>query len=325
MARPRIFVSSTYFDLKSVRADLEHFIRERGFDPVLHERGAVPYGSSEALERYCYKEIETCDILISIVGGRYGSQSDDTNYSVSQMELRVALEQNKQVYIFVEREVYHEYRTFERNKDAKIKWASVDNPRIYEFLGEIYALKNNNPVQPFETSFDIIEILKEQWAGLFQRLLTQQSLGVQASIFQDLKQSLETVRSLVDVVSSHADRRDDVVADLILISHPLFSSIRKLMNIPYRFIFEDKQEFSAWIKNRGYTEDLFDGDDGLTWFRSNKSNGSTETIKLSSDLFDENQRLKPFSRQEWSDELVTFEVHKAKKAVTFDLDDDVPF
>ncbi|WP_413716016.1 DUF4062 domain-containing protein [Sphingobium sp. B8D3B] len=79
MARPRVFVSSTYFDLKSVRADLEHFIRERGFDPVLHERGSIPYGNAEALERYCYKEIETCDILISIIGGRFGSQSDDSS------------------------------------------------------------------------------------------------------------------------------------------------------------------------------------------------------------------------------------------------------
>jgi hypothetical protein len=107
MARPRIFISSTYFDLKNVRADLEHFIREQGYDPVLHERGAVAYGSAEALERYCYKEIETCDILISVVGGRFGSKSDDSTYSISQTELRVALEQAKQVYIFVERDVYH--------------------------------------------------------------------------------------------------------------------------------------------------------------------------------------------------------------------------
>lgn len=323
MAKPRVFVSSTYFDLKSVRADMEHFIRERGFDPVLHERGSVPYGSSEALERYCYKEIETCDILISIVGGRFGSQSDDSAYSVSQTELRVALEQNKQVYIFVEREVYHEYRTYERNKDAKIKWAAVDSTKIYEFLGEVYGLKNNNPVQPFETSFDIIEILKEQWAGLFQRLLAQQSLGVQASIFQDLKQSLETVRSLVDVVSSHADRRDDVVAELILTNHPLFAALRKLMGVPYRFIFEDVQEFNSWIKNRGFSENPFSDD--IEWYRLNKSSGSTETLTLSKELFDDNEKLKPFSAKDWSDSFVGFEVKKQKKVSVVDLDEDVPF
>lgn len=326
MARPRIFVSSTYFDLKSVRADLEHFIRERGFDPVMHERGSVAYGSTEALERYCYKEIETCDILLSIVGGRFGSQSDDSTYSISQMELRVALEQNKQVYIFVDTEVYHEYRTFERNKETKIKWASVDNPKIYEFLAEVYSLKNNNPVQPFETSFDIIENLKEQWAGLFQRLLAQQSLGIQASIFHDLKQSLETVKSLVDVVSSHADRRDDVVADLILTSHPLFSTLRKLMSIPYRFIFDDRQEFVAWVRNRGFSEEPFSSFVDLEWTRNVKSNGSTEYLKLSENIFDDSGKLRPFSTKDWSDSLVNFEIRKPKKAISsFDIDEDVPF
>ena len=327
MARPRVFVSSTYFDLKSVRADLDHFIRERGFDPVLHERGAVPYGSAESLEHYCYKEIETCDILVSIIGGRFGSQSDDSTYSVSQTELKVALEQNKQVYIFVEREVYHEFRTFERNKDAKIKWASVDNPRIYQFISEVYDLKNNNPVQPFETSFDITANLKDQWAGLFQRLLTQQVLGAQASLFQDLRQSLDTVRSLVDVVASHADRRDNVVADIILTSHPLFARLRRLMHVPYRFVFDDKDEFAKWMRNRGFTEDLL-GEDGKTeWYRLDKEKGQSERLVLDETVFDASGKLKAFSTVEWSDKLATFEVKKqVRTPAILDLDDeDVPF
>ena len=53
MARPRVFISSTFYDLRHVRADLEAFIRDMGYDPVLHERGAVPYGSDQALEEYC--------------------------------------------------------------------------------------------------------------------------------------------------------------------------------------------------------------------------------------------------------------------------------
>lgn len=160
MAKPRVFISSTYFDLKSVRGDLEHFVRERGFDPVLHERGSVPYGKHESLERYCYQEIESCDILISIIGGRYGTKSDDSLYSISQTELKVALEQAKQVYIFIDQSVFHEFRTFEKNRTSDIKWVSVDNVKIFEFIDEIYKLKNNNPIQPFETSIEITENLR---------------------------------------------------------------------------------------------------------------------------------------------------------------------
>ena len=84
MAKPRIFVSSTYFDLRVVRADLERFIREIGFEPVLFERGHIPYGKEEALEEYCYREISTCDVLVSIIGGKYGSQSKDEKHSITQ-------------------------------------------------------------------------------------------------------------------------------------------------------------------------------------------------------------------------------------------------
>jgi hypothetical protein len=243
--------------------------------------------------------------------------------------LRVALEQAKQVYIFVERDVYHEFRTYERNKDSKIRWASVDNVKIYEFLSETYALKNNNPIQPFETSFDITENLKEQWAGLFQRLLVQQSLGIQASLFHDLKQSLENARSLVDVVASQADRRDAVVADIILTTHPLFVTLRRAMNVPYRFIFSDFEEFKKWITNRGFSEDVLVLDDNTSeWYRVDKAKGNTEVLSLSKDLFDNGGQLKPFNEKTWHEEYVKFKVSKTKSSFgTYadDLDDDVPF
>lgn len=105
MAKPRIFISSTFYDLRHIRTDLERFIRDLGFDPVMNERGAIPYGKSEALEEYCYREIRNCDILIHLVGGRYGSQSKEEPYSISQMELKVARELQKQVYICIERTV----------------------------------------------------------------------------------------------------------------------------------------------------------------------------------------------------------------------------
>ncbi|MCE2432658.1 MAG: DUF4062 domain-containing protein [Candidatus Latescibacteria bacterium] len=50
MAHPRVFISSTYYDLKNVRADLERYIKDRGFDPVLNERGQIPYGNEEKLK-----------------------------------------------------------------------------------------------------------------------------------------------------------------------------------------------------------------------------------------------------------------------------------
>jgi len=70
MAMPRIFISSTFYDLKQIREDLERSIKELGYEPVRNETGAIPYGKEEPPEAYAYKELELCDIIVSIIGGR---------------------------------------------------------------------------------------------------------------------------------------------------------------------------------------------------------------------------------------------------------------
>ncbi|MDX2468997.1 MAG: DUF4062 domain-containing protein [SAR324 cluster bacterium] len=43
MARPRIFVSYTYYDLKHIRKSLESFIDNMDYEPVLFESGDVDF------------------------------------------------------------------------------------------------------------------------------------------------------------------------------------------------------------------------------------------------------------------------------------------
>ena len=43
MAIPRVFVSSTCYDLKYIRENLKYFIRTLGYEPVLSEEGSVYY------------------------------------------------------------------------------------------------------------------------------------------------------------------------------------------------------------------------------------------------------------------------------------------
>lgn len=57
MAKPRIFICSTFLDLRHVREDIARFVKEQGFEDVLYERGHVPYCRKEAPAEYCYKEI----------------------------------------------------------------------------------------------------------------------------------------------------------------------------------------------------------------------------------------------------------------------------
>ncbi|MBI1741571.1 DUF4062 domain-containing protein [Candidatus Acetothermia bacterium] len=117
MAKPRVFISSTFYDLRHVREDLERFVNSLGYEAVRHETGEIPYGSESPLEEYAYREVELCDILVCIVGGRYGSPSTSREGSITQNELKRAFEKGIQVFIFIEQNVLAEFSTYQINKD----------------------------------------------------------------------------------------------------------------------------------------------------------------------------------------------------------------
>lgn len=122
MAKPRIFISSTFYDLKQIRVELDKFIESLGYEPIRNEEGDIPYGKDEELQKYCYKEISNIDILVSIIGSRYGSSAINDEkgkeYSISQKEVKTALDNNKQVFVFIDKNVLTEYETYALNKDV---------------------------------------------------------------------------------------------------------------------------------------------------------------------------------------------------------------
>ena len=202
MARPRVFVSSTFYDLKYARAELEGFIREMGFDPVLNERGHIPYGSKEALEKYCYAEVAKVHILVSIVGGRFGTKAHDSEFSISHAELNTAIKLGKQVYVFVESPVLPEYQTYLKNKSIPgIQYTHVDNPKVYEFLEGIYTLPFNNQIAGFDNLGFVTRYLKEQWAGLFEQYLEQQGNAQIMDMLVKMQSTTDTLRGLVDLLT----------------------------------------------------------------------------------------------------------------------------
>ena len=104
MAKPRVFISSTFYDLRLVRLELDKFLESIGYEPIRNEEGDIAYGSNESLQNYCYKEISNIDIFISIIGNRFGSISEgNKERSISNMELKTAIEQNKHIFIFIEK------------------------------------------------------------------------------------------------------------------------------------------------------------------------------------------------------------------------------
>jgi len=123
MARPRIFISSTYYDLKHLRSSLENFIESLGYEPVLSEKGDIAYTPDVALDESCYREVRNTDVFVLIVGGRYGAEKSETRTSlpksfferydsITKEEYRNAVEKDIPIYVLIERSVYSEFETY---------------------------------------------------------------------------------------------------------------------------------------------------------------------------------------------------------------------
>lgn len=307
MAKPRIFISSTFYDLRQVRADLDSFLDNLGYDPVRNEEGDIPYGKEEALEEYCYKEIKAVDILVSIIGGRFGSESTKNGLSISQIELKTAIKENKQVYIFIDKNVLSEYETYLINKEnAELKYRYVDDIRIYQFIEEVKNLKLNNNIKGFESASDISRYLKEQFSGLFQRLLEEQTRIKEVSLIKNLEKTAQTLNQLVNFLSDENKGQTDEINKILMIHHPLTETLKTKLSIPYNFYIEGFNDMKELLEARRFKEiesDLFDEDDFLSIWQKIE-NRKIHTLEISDDLFDDDKKLKFIKRTDWNEEFV---------------------
>lgn len=216
MPRPRIFVSSTYYDLKYIRNDLEIFIDSYGFEPILFERGEITYDYQKPLDVSCYKEVKSSQMLILIIGGRYGSASSKTipkeeedsffewYNSITKEEYLTAIREEIPTYIFIEKHVHDEYYTYLRNKNnPDVKYAHVDNINIFRFIEEIHKQFSNNIVCEFEKFDDIKNWLKNQWAGLFYEYLTSKK---QMSDITSLSEKISDLGDLSDTLKNYLEK-----------------------------------------------------------------------------------------------------------------------
>ncbi|ELW7360371.1 DUF4062 domain-containing protein [Yersinia enterocolitica] len=216
MAKPRVFISSTFYDLKHIRSSLDMFIRGMGYEPILSENGNIAYSSDSPLDESCYREATTADMFIIIIGGRYGSEisstRDDVDHSfyskyesVTKKELETAFNSEIPLYILVQSEVYSEYKTYLKNIDNdNITYAHVDSINVFKLLTFISSKKRNNPTFQFDKYSQIESWLKEQWAGLFRDMLNEKTEKSQLSALSnqvlELKEVNKTLKIYLETV-----------------------------------------------------------------------------------------------------------------------------
>lgn len=196
MPIPRVFVSSTCYDLRYIRESLGLFIRNMGFDPVLSERGNVYYDPSMHVQDSLLAEVPNCQMFVLIIGGRFGSKFKKEPESVVNYEYRKALKEKIPIFALVETPVYSEYKIYVKNRENKevnrkrIMYSEVDSPKIFDFMQEVESNTINNALFPFSNLNELESYLRQQWAGLMFNLLTKKAeFERDTEIFESLSHS----------------------------------------------------------------------------------------------------------------------------------------
>lgn len=181
--KPRIFVSSTFYDLKYVREDLSNFIKAHDFEPIMFENGDIGYTPGQALDGACYETMHSADMVLLIIGGNYGSpvegevKDEFKEYiSITRNEFKNAVNEGIPIYVFIDSKVYVEYEIYEANYEEiergeiKINFKNVKNINVFRFIKEIKNL-GNLPITEFDKIIQIKDFLSKQWSDMFKKYL----------------------------------------------------------------------------------------------------------------------------------------------------------
>ena len=226
--KPRVFVSSTYYDLKYIRNNLKKTIEQFGFESVLFENGNVTFEFNQNMDDSCYHELQSCQMMILVVGGRYGSAASEDKkdevineyersyISITRKEFKTAKEANIPIFIFIDKNVYADYETYRENKNnfsesnerlnkkdfekfiSKFKFAHVDSINVFKFIDELVSC----PICQFEKYDEVESYLINQWSGMFYKHLMdlkndKKEREVLDSI-DELKKLTELMNTIVD-------------------------------------------------------------------------------------------------------------------------------
>lgn len=169
MNKLNIFISSTCYDLSQVRADLSVFISGLGHNPIMSESIDFPVNPHISTMENCINAVrDEADILVLIIGNRYGSLVD-SGKSITNTEFLTAIRKGIPVYTFTYKPLAHYLSIWRSNPTADFS-SVVDNVKVFEFLADV---RNNRRLWnfEFETAQDILSILRSQLSYLFKEAL----------------------------------------------------------------------------------------------------------------------------------------------------------
>lgn len=172
MIRPKIFISSTCFDLIDLRAELEDELRKLGLNPILSDSITSEFevsGTSHSIES-CLQNVRNCDHYIIILSQRYGPSLLKVGFedvSATHLEYLEAKKMKKSIYMYVRDQFESEQHLYIRSgKSASVlKFVQAkDCEKMFELYNSHKKLseksKESNWFSSFKDSLELKELIR---------------------------------------------------------------------------------------------------------------------------------------------------------------------
>ena len=194
---PNVFISSTIEDLHHVRDAVRETISELGYQPIMSEHGGVGYMNDTAADVACYQSVQKCQLMILIIGKRYGSKTQgSSSVSVTEREYDTCMEHAPRLISFVDAEVMNYKRVFDESPNAeKVNYPGMDNATAtFAFINKIMHASVRNAILPFSSVSDVRAQLKLQLASLFYDLLEEHANPAKSAL-DEIMVEVKTIRN----------------------------------------------------------------------------------------------------------------------------------
>jgi hypothetical protein len=250
VATPKVFISSTCFDLSEVREQLKRFVRSFGFEPILSEHGDVFYHPDLHTHEACVHEVSNCQLFILIIGGRFGgTYTLDKSKSITNAEYEAARTANIPVFAYVRNGVLSNHHIFRENRGKKfvneISYPAIDKQtdaeNIFNFIDSVRKSPINNAFEGFDNFNEIESHLRKQWAGMFFEFLKTREIKTQIDATNHLLNNLEganskleqLVKSLYLSTSPDTSKAKKTISDI-----DAYSNSKKFFSEIFRYVSE---------------------------------------------------------------------------------------
>lgn len=192
---PSIFISSTIADLHYLRDALRDSIEDLAYKPIMSDYGEVGYLAPTTAADSCYRTVAQCQLVILIIGKRYGDV-DEKGLSVTHKEFLRAKEEGIPIISFIENEVLTFKQVYDTDPSSTLwdKFSKMDNPRAtFDLIDRIKASPTFNSCIRFTSAGDAKRLLKLQIADFVGERLNETIRPMKSDV-QDVLAEVKAIR-----------------------------------------------------------------------------------------------------------------------------------